>query len=76
MLWERNVGVSIGRGFADGFLFPYREVLALANDGKITDAKKLGHPTRTRPRATPAVPALEDLLRMGVRPFRCALGLR
>ncbi len=29
-LWERNVGHSIRPGFADGFLFPYREALALA----------------------------------------------
>ena len=28
-LWERNVGHSIRPGFADGFLFPYQEVLAL-----------------------------------------------
>ena len=30
VLWERNVGHSIRPGFADGFLFPYREALALA----------------------------------------------
>lgn len=30
VLWERNVGHSIRPGFVDGFLFPYREVLALA----------------------------------------------
>ena len=30
VLWERNVGHSIRPGFADGFLFPYQEVLALA----------------------------------------------
>ena len=30
MLWERNVGHSIRPGFADGFLFPYQEALALA----------------------------------------------
>ena len=31
MLWERNVGHSIRTpGFADGFLFPYQEALALA----------------------------------------------
>lgn len=29
-LWERNVGHSIRPGFADGFLFPYQDVLALA----------------------------------------------
>ena len=31
VLWERNVGHSIRAGFADGFLFPYREALALAD---------------------------------------------
>lgn len=31
VLWERNVGHSIRPGFADGFLFPYQEVLALAD---------------------------------------------
>ena len=30
VLWERNVGHSIRPGFADGFLFPYQEALALA----------------------------------------------
>jgi energy-coupling factor transporter ATP-binding protein EcfA2 len=30
VLWERNVGHSIRPGFADGFIFPYREALALA----------------------------------------------
>ena len=30
MLWERNIGHSVRPGFADGFLFPYREALALA----------------------------------------------
>ena len=29
MLWERNIGHSIRPGFADGFLFPYQEALAL-----------------------------------------------
>ncbi len=29
-LWERNVGHSIRPGFADGFLFPYREALAFS----------------------------------------------
>jgi hypothetical protein len=29
-LWERNVGHSIRPGFLDGFLFPYQQVLALA----------------------------------------------
>ena len=31
VLWERNVGHSIRPGFADGFLFPYQEVLELAD---------------------------------------------
>lgn len=31
MLWERNVGHSVRPGFADGFLFPYREALELAD---------------------------------------------
>ena len=30
MLWERNVDHSVRPGFADGFLFPYQEALALA----------------------------------------------
>ena len=30
MLWERNIGHSIRPDFADGFLFPYREALTLA----------------------------------------------
>ena len=29
-LWERNVGHSVRPGFIDGFLFPYQEVLGLA----------------------------------------------
>ena len=34
VLWERNVGHSVRPGFADGFLFPYQEALALAeSDG-------------------------------------------
>ena len=34
VLWERNVGHSVRPGFADGFLFPYQEALALAeHDG-------------------------------------------
>ena len=34
VLWERNVGHSVRPGFADGFLFPYHEALALAeHDG-------------------------------------------
>lgn len=35
-LWERNVGHSVRPGFQDGFLFPYQEVLALAEqDGSL-----------------------------------------
>jgi ATP-dependent exoDNAse (exonuclease V) alpha subunit len=34
-LWERNVGHSIRPGFADGFLFPYQELSALATRGEI-----------------------------------------
>lgn len=30
VLWERNVGHSVRPGFADGFLFPYQEMLTLA----------------------------------------------
>ena len=30
VLWERNIGHSVPPGFADGFLFPYQEALALA----------------------------------------------
>ena len=30
VLWERKVGHSVRPGFADGFLFPYQEALALA----------------------------------------------
>ena len=30
VLWERNVGHSVRPGFADGFLFPYQDALALA----------------------------------------------
>ena len=30
VLWERNVGHSVRPGFADGFLFPHQEALALA----------------------------------------------
>ena len=30
VLWERNIGHSVRPGFADGFLFPYQEALALA----------------------------------------------
>lgn len=35
VLWERNVGHSIRPGFADGFLFPYQQLLALANAGEL-----------------------------------------
>ncbi len=31
VLWERNIGHSIRPGFVDGFLFPYREALELAD---------------------------------------------
>ena len=31
VLWERNLGHSVRPGFADGFLFPYQEALALAD---------------------------------------------
>ena len=31
VLWERSVGHSVRPGFADGFLFPYQEALALAD---------------------------------------------
>jgi hypothetical protein len=30
VLWERNVGHSVRPGFVDGFLFPYQEAVALA----------------------------------------------
>ena len=30
VLWERNIGHSVRPGFADGFLFPYQELLELA----------------------------------------------
>jgi len=30
VLWERNIGHSVRPGFEDGFLFPYQEALALA----------------------------------------------
>lgn len=30
VLWERNIGHSVRPSFADGFLFPYQEALALA----------------------------------------------
>jgi hypothetical protein len=40
MLWERNLRHSILPGFQDGFLFPYREVLALSTDDKIADPEQ------------------------------------
>lgn len=40
MIWERNVGHSIRPGFADGFLFPYQEILALAGRGQIGDPEE------------------------------------
>ena len=36
ILWERNVGHSVRPGFTDGFLFPYREALALAEQDGIS----------------------------------------
>ncbi len=35
VLWERNVGHSVRPGFADGFLFPYHEVLELADSERV-----------------------------------------
>jgi ATP-dependent exoDNAse (exonuclease V) alpha subunit len=35
VLWERNIGHSIRPDFADGFLFPYQEALALAEQEEI-----------------------------------------
>ena len=40
VLWEHNVGHSIRPGFADGFLFPYQEVLALANEDEGIDPEE------------------------------------
>jgi hypothetical protein len=34
VLWEHNVGHSIRAGFADGFLFPYQEILARAAENE------------------------------------------
>ena len=36
MLWERNIGHSVRPGFADGFLFPYREAMALAEQDGVS----------------------------------------
>jgi len=41
VLWERNVGHSIRPGFADGFLFPYHEALALAAKGEGIDPEEV-----------------------------------
>lgn len=32
MLWERNIGHSVRPGYVDGFLFPYQDALALADE--------------------------------------------
>src|SRR5579884_106738 len=40
MLWERNIGHSIRPGYADGFVFPYKEILEAAKDGQ-TDPEEL-----------------------------------
>lgn len=40
VLWERNLGHSIRVGFADGFLFPYQELVALAASGEIGDPEE------------------------------------
>lgn len=37
ILWERNIGHSIRPGYADGFVFPYQEVLGLAAQGEMID---------------------------------------
>ena len=39
VLWERNIGHSVRPGFADGFLFPYQEALALAEREEIEPEK-------------------------------------
>jgi len=39
-LWERNVGHSIRPGFADGFLFPYQEILELSRKGDLGDPEE------------------------------------
>lgn len=41
VLWERNVVHSIRPGFKDGFLLPYREILALAEDDPSIDLSDL-----------------------------------
>ena len=40
VLWERNVGHSIRPSFADGFLFPYQEVMAAAGHGEISNPEE------------------------------------
>ena len=41
VLWERNVGHSIRPGFADGFLFPYQEIMAQVERGAISNPEEL-----------------------------------
>lgn len=41
VLWERNVVHSIRPGFKDGFILPYREILALAEDDPSIDLSDL-----------------------------------
>ena len=40
VLWERNVGHSIRPSFADGFLFPYQEIMAAATRGEILNPEE------------------------------------
>ena len=40
VLWERNVGHSIRPGFADGFLFPYQELMVAATRGEISNPEE------------------------------------
>ena len=40
VLWERNVGHSIRPGFADGFLFPYQEIMERVNRGEIRNPEE------------------------------------
>ena len=35
VLWERNVGHSLRPGLVDGFIFPYQEIIKLAEEGSI-----------------------------------------
>ena len=41
MLWERNVAHSIRPGFEDGFLLPYREIFALAEEDASIEPSEL-----------------------------------